>query len=132
MPKEIKAKAKFYETGIDQECDMTFEYENEVKAALKSSVIQDTPTTAVIEFEKASVKLNYQFHAPTSFVIKTAEGEETKEFGVTTNGYNFEAEHVQEMLWDGKTESSEMTFEKSLQLIDLLDKVRAEIGLKYE
>lgn len=132
VPKEIKAKAKFYKTGIDQECDMTFEYKNEVKAALKSSVIQDTPTTAVIELEKATLQLNYQFHAPTSFVIKTAEGKETKEFGVTTNGYNFEAEHVQEMLWDGKTESSEMTFEKSLQLIDLLDKVRAEIGLKYE
>jgi len=35
------------------------------------------------------------------------------------------------MLLEGKTESTEMTFKKSLQLIDLLDKVKSEIGLEY-
>lgn len=132
MPKNIKAKGKFYETGIDQQADVVFEYANKVKATLQSSIIQDTSTTAIIELDKATLKLNYQFHAPTSFVITTNEGEETKEFDVHTRGYNFEAEHVQKMLWEGKTESTEMTFEKSLQLIELLDKVRAEIGLNYE
>ncbi|SHF58642.1 Predicted dehydrogenase [Salegentibacter echinorum] len=132
MPENIKAKGKFYETGIDQQADVVFEYANNVKATLQSSIIEDTSTTAIITLEKATLKLNYQFHAPTSFVITTNEGEETKEFGVHTKGYNFEAEHVQRMLWEGKTESTEMTFEKSLQLIELLDKVREEIGLDYE
>lgn len=131
MPQNIKAEGKFYKTGIDQQTDMTFEYANNVNATLQSSIIQDTSTTAVIEMEKATLKLNYQFHAPTSFVVITDEGEEIKEFDVHTRGYNFEAEHVQKMLWEGKTESTEMTFEKSLQLIELLDKVKAKIGLKY-
>jgi predicted dehydrogenase len=130
-PEKIKAKASFHVTGIDEECDMIFEYENGVEAELRSSIIKKTPTTAVIEFEKATITLNTRFHEPSSVTIQTPEGEATKEFEVNSNGYNFEAEHVQKMLLEGKTESTEMSFEKSLQLIDLLDKVRNEIGLEY-
>ncbi len=131
IPEKIQAKASFHDTGIDEDCDMIFEYKNGVEAELGSSIVKQTPTTAVIQFEKATITLNTRFHEPTSITIQTPEGEETKEFEINSNGYNFEAEHVQKMLLAGKTESTEMTFEKSLQLIDLLDKVRSEIGLEY-
>jgi len=131
IPEKIQAKVSFHDTGIDEDCDMIFEYKNGVEAELGSSIVKQTPTTAVIQFEKATITLNTRFHEPTSITIQTSEGEETKEFEINSNGYNFEAEHVQKMLLTGKTESTEMTFEKSLQLIDLLDKVRSEIGLEY-
>lgn len=130
-PEKIQASAKFSETCIDTECDMVFEYKNGVEAELGSSIIKQTPTAAIIQFEKATITLNTRFHEPTSVTIQTPEGEETKEFKVNSNGYNFEAEHVQKMLLEGKTESTEMTFEKSLQLIELLDQVRDQIGLEY-
>ncbi|OEY72401.1 Gfo/Idh/MocA family protein [Salegentibacter salarius] len=130
-PENIQASAKFSETGIDTECDMVFEYKNGVEAELGSSIIKQTPTAAIIQFEKATITLNTRFHEPTSVSIQTPEGEKTKEFKVNSNGYNFEAEHVQKMLLEGKTESTQMTFEKSLQLIELLDKVRDQIGLEY-
>ncbi|SKB30915.1 Predicted dehydrogenase [Salegentibacter holothuriorum] len=131
VPENIEANAQFSETGIDIDCDMVFEYKNGVKAELGSSIIKQTPTAAVIEFEKATLTLHTRFHEPTNITIQTPKGEETKEFKVDSNGYNFEAEHVQKMLHEGKTESTEMSFKKSLQLIDLLDKVRTKIGLEY-
>ncbi len=130
-PEKIQASAKFSETGIDTECDMIFEYKNGVEAELGSSIVKQTPTAAIIQFEKATITLITRFHEPTSVKIQTPESEETKEFKVDSNGYNFEAEHVQKMLLEGKTESTEMTFAKSLQLIELLDKVRDQIGLEY-
>ncbi|GGW88083.1 Gfo/Idh/MocA family protein [Salegentibacter mishustinae] len=130
-PEKIHASAKFSETGIDTECDMIFEYTNGVEAELGSSIVRQTPTAAIIQFEKATITLNTRFHEPTSVKIQTPESEETKEFKVNSNGYNFEAKHVQKMLLEGKTESTEMTFAKSLQLIELLDKVRDQIGLEY-
>jgi predicted dehydrogenase len=130
-PERIQAKASFHDTGVDENCDIIFEYKNGVEAELGSSIIKQTPTAAIIQFEKATLTLNTRFHEPTSIIIQTPEGEETKEFKVNSNGYNFEAEHVQKMLSEGKTESTEMTFEKSLQLIELLDKVRTKIGLEY-
>jgi predicted dehydrogenase len=131
IPEKIQATAKFHQSGIDEETNMIFEYKNGVEAELNSSIVRQTPTQAVIQFEKATIILNTRFHEPTNIRIQTPAGEEIKEFEVHSNGYNFEAQHVQKMLLEGKTESSEMTFEKSLQLIDLLDKVRYRIGLKY-
>ncbi|PKD16155.1 oxidoreductase [Salegentibacter salinarum] len=131
IPERIQAKAGFHETGIDEDCDIIFEYKNGVEAELGSSIIKQTPTTAIIQFEKATITIKTRFHEPSSLIIQTSEGEEIKEFEVNSNGYNFEAEHVQNMLREGRTESSEMTFEKSLRLIALLDKVRTEIGLEY-
>jgi len=130
-PESIQANAKFSETGIDKECDMVFKYKNAVEAQLGSSILKHTPTAAIIQFEKATITLNPSFHKPTNVTIKTTDGEETKEFVVNSNGYNFEAEHVQKMLLEGKTESTEMTFAKSLDLIELLDKIRDQIGLEY-
>ena len=75
--------------------------------------------------------INSRFHEPSSVTIKKEGNTELFEFPVTTNGYNFEAEHVQQMLLQKRTESDIMTFEKSLQLIKLLDTVRNEVGLQY-
>ncbi|MDR9458139.1 MAG: Gfo/Idh/MocA family oxidoreductase [Salegentibacter sp.] len=131
QPSTLSAKASIGKTEVDEECDITFEYPKKVTARLHSTVINNTPTTAEIEFEKASIIVNTRFHEPSSLIIISGKEETVKEFGVETNGYNFEATHVQEMLKQGRIESDKMTFEKSLQLIDLLDKVRAEIKLEY-
>ncbi|WP_198536998.1 Gfo/Idh/MocA family protein [Salegentibacter sediminis] len=130
-PQKISAKASIGKTGIDEDCDINFEYPKNVQARLHSSVINNTPTIAEIELEKARIIVNTRFHEPSSLKIITNDREITKEFEVVTNGYNFEAAHVQEMLKQGRIESDEMSFEKSLLLIDLLDKVRAEIKLEY-
>lgn len=130
-PRKISAKASIGKTGIDEDCDINFEYPNNVTAQLHSTVINNTATIAEIEFEKARIIVNTRFHEPSSLQIITQEKEIIKEFDVSSIGYNFEAAHVQEMLKQGRIESDEMTFEKSLLLIDLLDRVRAEIKLEY-
>lgn len=130
-PNKITAEALMGKSSIDKECEMTFHYSNGVTAEVRSSIIEDTPTTAEIVFENAILKINPRFHTPTTVTISSEDGEETKEFDVSTNGYNFEAEHVQEMLKQGRIESDQMTFSKSLDLIELLDKVRELIGLQY-
>ena len=130
-PEEIEAKAKFSDTMVDSICDMNFTYAEGVKAELYSSIEEKTATTAEIEFDKGNIILNSRFHEPTSVTIISEGKEETIEFGVESNGYNFEAEHVGEMLLQGKTESDIWSFENTLDLMDLLDKVRSQIGLEY-
>jgi len=133
MPQKIEASAKFSETKVDEECLITFSYPNGVKANLKSTLLEKTPTECIIELEEATVKLTSRFHEPPSSVeITTKDGKkELIEFPVATLGYNYEAAHVQEMLSENKTESTVMTFEKSLHLISLLDQIREKIGLEY-
>ena len=130
-PKEIAAEAKFSDTEVDIICDMNFKYDDGVQANLYSTLEKKTSTTAEIELEKGKIFLNTRFHEPTSVTIISESNTETIEFGVKSNGYNFEAEHVGNMLLQGKTESDVWNLDNTLDIMDLLDKVRSRIGLEY-
>ena len=129
-PDLIDANATFFENGVDASCEMIFHYKG-AKATLKSSLIEETKTTAIFTFEKAIVKLDRQFHAPSSVTIFENKKEKKIDFNCKTFGYNFEIEHFNTLLREGKTESSMMTFNFSKDLIKILDKVRGIIGLRY-
>ncbi len=131
LPDKISANAKMCSTGVDENCAITFEYEGGKVAALSSTIVETTPTTAKLQFEKAVVHLRSRFHEPTSVLIIREGKEKEVTFEVKTRGYNYEAIHVQKMIEEGRIESTVMTFNKSRQLIRLLDSIREEIGLVY-
>ncbi|MCM4156040.1 hypothetical protein [Gramella sp. AN32] len=81
--------------------------------------------------EKGKIHVDSRFHEPTSVKVFTPEDEENFEFEIPSNAYYFEVKHVTEMLRQGKKESPLMSFEKSLNLIRLIDKVKKKIGLSY-
>ena len=131
IPDKITAHAQIGETGVDENCDIQFNYKDGAIANLKSSIKETTPTEAILKFEDAEITINSRFHQPSCITIKTEKREETINFEVDTHGYNFEVIHVQEMLSENRTESNIMSFEKSLELIDILDTIRKRIGLEY-
>ena len=129
-PDAIGASATFFENGADASCDMVFQYKN-AKANLKSTLLEETPSIAILKFEKAIVKLNRQFHQSSSITIIQNNTEEIINFDFKTLGYSFETEHFNSLLRAGEKESDIMTFEFSKNLINTLDKVRGIIGLTY-
>ena len=129
-PDAIHAKATFFENGADASCDMVFQYKN-AKATLKSTLLEETPSVAILKFDKATVKLNRQFHQSSSITVIQNNKEEIINFDFKTIGYNFETTHFNNLLRAGEKESNIMTFEFSKNLINTLDKVREIIGLKY-
>ena len=131
VPDTIEANAQMSTTNVDENCSMLFRYNNGAEAELFSSVVERTKTEAVITFEKGTVLIHTMFQKPSNLTITTENGVIEKTFDVHTNGYNFEAEHVNEMLLNNHKESSIMTFDKSLELIQTLDLIRSEIGLEY-
>ena len=131
IPERIEAKAQIGKTKVDEVCDIIFDYPGGVTAELHSSIIKKTPTVAEVELEEANIKISSRWHEPATVTITTARETETKKFDVASYGYEYEARHVHEMLRQGKTESHVMTYEKSLQLISLLDEIRKEIKLEY-
>lgn len=129
-PDAIDASATFFENGADASCDMVFQYKN-AKATLKSTLLEETPSIAILKFENAIVKLNRQFHQSSSITIIQNNTEEIINFDFKTIGYNYETEHFNNLLRAGEKESNMMTFEFSKNLINTLDKVRGIIGLTY-
>ena len=131
-PKNIKAQATFDITEVDSSCSMEFNYSQNVTAFLKSSFLENTPTEAIFYCEKGTIKINTRFHCPTTVTIIELNGKEkTIDFNYKTIGYNYEIEHFNNLIRNGKTESDIMTFKFSKQLIQTLDKVRSIINLNY-
>tara|TARA_R110002072_G_scaffold86876_4_gene196150 strand:- start:3353 stop:4327 length:975 start_codon:yes stop_codon:yes gene_type:complete len=132
IPKNIEANATYYENGADSSCDMVFEYDNNAKAVLKSTLFEDTPTEAIFHCERGIIKINSQFHAPSTVNLIPNKGNaETIDFNYKTIGYSYEAIHFNELLRQGKTESHVMSFEFSKALIKTLDDVKNLINLHY-
>jgi predicted dehydrogenase len=127
VPQKIEAKAIFFDTEVDSECQMVFYYKK-AKAKLKSTFLEETPTEAIFKFEKATLILNSRFHQPTNITIKTPNKRELLDFKYSTIGYNFEIEHFNNLLLENKKESDVMSYEFSKNLIILLDKVRELIN----
>ena len=130
-PNSIEANATFCKTGVDNSCSMIFNYNNDVKAILKSTFLKTTPTEAVFYCENGIIKINSRFPGPTTVTLISDNLKKTIDFNYKTKGYDYEIMHFNQLLRDGKIESDIMTFEFSKKLIQTLDKVREKIGLSY-
>lgn len=110
---------------------MVFNYDNNIKAHLKSTFIENTLAQAVFYCEKATIKINSRFHQPSNVTLIVNGKEKIVPFENKSIGYNYEIMHFNQLLKDGKTESDVMSFDFSKILIQTLDEVREIIGLNY-
>ncbi len=130
-PDVIKASTEFGRTGVDERCDIEFDYDAGARATLKSTFRETTPTQAILHFEKAKVIMNTNFYQFSSVSIETATKTQIISFDKKGTGYYLEALHFNELLRSGHTESPLMSFDLSRKLMKLLDEIRGIIGLEY-
>lgn len=131
MPSEINAMARMTTTEVDSFCAMLFDYEDNSKAVLTSTLEANTPTEAFIHGTKGSIKLHRRFHQPNTITLAT-NGEETVfELPYSGNGYAHEIEEVNHCILNGHTESSKLPLTLSENLSTIIDRVKSQIGLQY-
>lgn len=132
LPTDIKAIASMTETNVDNNCSMLFNYKNGAKANLESTIEAETPTEAYIYGSKGILKLHSRFHHTEKITISRNGENEILDIHYKGNGYIYEIEEVNKCLVNQEIESSKLSFTTSLDLISLIDRVKEEIGLKYE
>jgi predicted dehydrogenase len=131
-PKEIKAAAGIGVTDVDESISILFKYPNETLAVMNSSFLIDTPIVAEIHGEKGKILLPHLWFCPGNIKVVLNDGTENFiPFEFKSNGYNFEAEEVSKCLRSNKKESELMSWDKSIELIDMLDTIRKQCGIIY-
>ncbi len=130
-PKFMKAIASKGITGVDESCAFIFQYPGGQLASLYSSIIAKTGIDAMITGTKGNIYMHGDFFMPAriSLIQQGIETELTPKY--TGNGYNYEAEEAMNCLETGRKESKLMTHHKSLQLMEILDEIRKESGIRY-
>ncbi|MBL7817472.1 MAG: Gfo/Idh/MocA family oxidoreductase [Saprospiraceae bacterium] len=131
-PKTVQALATFGESGVDYSCATNFQYENGAIFMGHSSMMHNSRIEASIYGDKGVLHLPSRFHHPKTILWEKEDGSvETINMPFDGHGYQFEAAHVTHCLKTNELESPIMSHQFSLDLIGLLDAVRAEIGLVY-
>jgi predicted dehydrogenase len=131
-PATVRAVATPSPTGVDQNCAMALAYNSGATATLFSTIAATTENRCVLYGTLGQLQLSGRFHAATGVQLRlTGAAPEEIPYPISGYGYHFEAAHVQECLAQGLTESPLLPLSFSLELMELLDAVRAQIGLRY-
>lgn len=131
-PKEIVASANFGSSGVDDSTNMLIKYPRDVTASLECSIVGHASREAVIVLEKGIIRIPDPWWHFTEIKIQKSDGT-VEIFKPDRTGYGFthEIREFQRCLKLGLVESPIMTWENTLKNMQVLDAVRAQIGLVY-
>ncbi|HEY8534013.1 MAG TPA: Gfo/Idh/MocA family oxidoreductase [Micromonospora sp.] len=131
-PDEIRAWATL-SGGVDENTGVLFGYASGAIAALTCGIVGETPTTATITGTRGRIELPAPFFCPSQ-VILHRHGAEPETFALARQGwgYQFEAIEVQRCLAAGLRESPLVPHAATLEVMGLLDAIRAQIGVSYD
>jgi predicted dehydrogenase len=131
-PVKIEASGQLYQTGADQTCSMNFSYDGKKSAALHSSVLFESNMPARITMSKGYILMQPRWHSAPGLVVLKA-GEEALHIDCQPIGKGFVHEILEchQCLRQGQIESAQWSHQNSLNLMEILDEVRRQVGVLY-
>ncbi len=130
----VVATGDLAESGIDLDVAMATRHESGAVAALSASMTCATPGSAVIGTDRGFLHLPEKFHHP-AYALWTPIGGEPQRIAPPTpvlgTGLANEAIHVQECLREGLTESPLVPRSMTLEVLGVMDDLRAQLGVAY-
>jgi predicted dehydrogenase len=129
-PQGIKTIPKFYKTGAEVQLSMIFDYQSS-QAILYSGFVSDTECTAELSGTNGRIHIDTRWHEPTIYRQHTSEGSQTIEHEFKGNGFSYEIEEVHRCLKNNQYQSSLWSHQNTLDLIGLLDDIRADAAIEF-
>ncbi len=131
-PVSVQAWAHLTPERVDEHTGVLLGWQSGAVAALTCSINGASKNGASITGTDGRIDIPPTFMVPRSFTLERPNrAPETFEFDFPGNGYQFEAAEVQRCLAAGELESPLVPHETSLEVMNLLDSIREQIGVFY-
>ena len=130
-PTEVSGLAQIGETGVDEQAAMTLKYAGGQLASLITGIRINTPHEALIFGTEGSIKLHAPWWNLAKITVNSGGKIEEMDLPFGVSGMKFEAKEVGDCLRAGKTESAILPLSETLSVMQTLDALRAQWGLKY-
>ncbi|GIG27800.1 Gfo/Idh/MocA family protein [Cellulomonas marina] len=130
-PDAITAVGALTDTGVDGQVSMVLSYGERVQATLATTLWARTPTTAFVSGTEGHVAVRGPFYAPTSFEVRRRDGRVWTFDQPSARGLQYEAAEVARQVAAGATESPLNTWQDTLEVMEVLDEVRRQVGVVY-
>ncbi|MER7458934.1 Gfo/Idh/MocA family oxidoreductase [Micromonospora sp. NPDC126480] len=132
MPDHVHAWAKISPEGVDENTGIILGYDSGAVATLSCGIVGATALTASITGTGGRIDLPEPFYRPGSATLHRPGAEpEVLTTELVGNGYQYEAVEVQRCLAEGRLESRLVPHSATLEVMALLDGIRAQIGVEY-
>ncbi len=125
MPDTVLAVSNFYKTGAEIQTSMIFSYP-EAQAILYSGLNSKSEMRAEISGSEGTIFLDPRWHETQGYTLESNGQREHFDHPTIGMGYTYEIEEVNNCLTKGKTQSLLWSHQNSLDLLELMDEVRAQ------
>jgi hypothetical protein len=129
-PDKVLASSLFFDTGADQQTAIILQYKN-AQAILHSSFMSPTNMMAMISGTEGRINLNAVWHEAQSYSLIKNNHKVDFHFPTKGKGFTYEIEECHQCINNKQIESQIWSHQNSLDLIDIADQVRKQIGLQY-
>ncbi|HIA47616.1 MAG TPA: Gfo/Idh/MocA family oxidoreductase [Candidatus Hydrogenedentes bacterium] len=131
-PDRIESIPYLGHNGVDEQAAILFGYEGGGVALLGSAVRTKTPLDGTIMGTEGMITLHDTFwNASRVSLTLNDQKPQTVELPLDCNGYEYEAREAQRCFHEGLLESPLMTHATTLEVMKIMDWIRADWGLKY-
>lgn len=130
-PDTVAGTAAMTESGVDGQVIATLGYGGGALATAFASFRAASPIEAHIVGSAGRVRLRSPFHHSQQLDVSTDAGMHEVPVAYEGNGYQYEVAEVHRALAAGEFESPKRPLADTIAVMDVLDRVRAEIGLAY-
>jgi predicted dehydrogenase len=133
-PASIQSTAVFRETGADVQIAVQFGYDEGRIASTFSASDAVGPNRAVVLGTEARIEIDPVWYSNAAFRVIGPDGALLEEFAVDVNGrgMHFQAAALERLVAEGRLDGGDvLSTEESVAIMGTLDRIRAEIGLRY-
>lgn len=131
-PDRIVGLAEVGTTGVDEQGAAILGYPSGQMAVLSTGVRTQTPHEATIMGTDGMIRLNRSWWKGDDLTImRNGQAPETISLPFEGNGYHYEAAETARCLRAGKFESEIIPLDETLAIMQTLDQIRAEWGVRY-
>ena len=131
-PTKITASGVLTDKGVDAQTSMIFDYADGAQAVLNTTMIEQTPCRAVVAGVDGWLEIDRVFYTPTSMRVTLFDGSVTVyPTNYTGHGLREQAEAFKKLVQSGHTQSDILNWKDTVDIMQTLDSVRSQIGLRY-
>ncbi|MGV8912150.1 MAG: Gfo/Idh/MocA family protein [Rhodoglobus sp.] len=129
-PNSLTATGRMLDSGVDGQAAMVLGHASGAQAVLHTTMLADTPTEARINGTRGRVEVRTPFYAPHGFAfvrddVRTKFTDGTGLRG--REGLAFQTTAIAKHIADGRTEAPEHPLDTSIEILETLDVLRAQV-----
>jgi predicted dehydrogenase len=130
-PESVSARSFLSETKVDALTSANLMYSGERLSQFTCSFLVDGANDFTIYGTEGRIYIHADFWCATEATLIRGDKQETKKEPFRATGFEYEIEEAMRCIRSGLLESPGMTHADSLANMQLMDTIRAQVGLKY-